>query len=229
MIIATVAAALLLLFIFGPQIWARYIFKKYSSDVTWLNGTGGELAEHLISNLPLEGVQLEADEADNNYYDPDAKLIRLSETNFNGRSITAVTVATHEIGHAIQHKVGYKPLYMRTKLAKLMPKLEKVAAMFLVAFPFVSLLTRIPSISLLMVLCGLVILLLPVLFHLCTLPVELDASFKRALPILINGQYIPEHTIPIAKKILTAAALTYVAASLASLLNFYRWLVFLKR
>ena len=68
-----------------------------------------------------------------------------------------------------------------------------------------------------------------VLFHLVTLPVELDASFRRALPILIHGNYIPESSIPIARKILTAAALTYLAASLASVLNFYRWLTFLRR
>ncbi|MCH8261803.1 MAG: zinc metallopeptidase [Proteobacteria bacterium] len=73
------------------------------------------------------------------------------------------------------------------------------------------------------------ILILPVLVHLITLPVEWDASFKRALPVLIAGKYIPESAIPIAKRILTAAALTYLAASLASILNFYRWLIFLRR
>ena len=76
---------------------------------------------------------------------------------------------------------------------------------------------------------GLAILLLPVLVNLVTLPVEWDASFKRALPVLIAGEYIPESAVPIAKQILTAAALTYLAASLASLLNFYRWVAFLRR
>ena len=99
----------------------------------------------------------------------------------------------------------------------------------LVAFPFISLLTRLPAIGVFTFACGLAILLLPVLVHLVTLPVEWDASFKRALPVLIAGEYIPESAIPIAKRILTAAALTYLAASLASLLNFYRWVAFLRR
>lgn len=80
-----------------------------------------------------------------------------------------------------------------------------------------------------MLVLGLTFLALPVLFHLITLPVELDASFKRALPILIQGKYIPESAIPIVNKILFAAALTYLSASLVSILNFYRWVAILKR
>jgi len=76
---------------------------------------------------------------------------------------------------------------------------------------------------------GVSTLLLPVIFHLVTLPVELDASFNRALPILIAGKYIPQSGIPVAKQILRAAALTYVAASLASVFNFYRWIAILRR
>jgi Zn-dependent membrane protease YugP len=76
---------------------------------------------------------------------------------------------------------------------------------------------------------GLVIMGLPVLLHLITLPVEFDASFRRALPIIIEGNYLPESAIPIVRQILTAAALTYLAASLFSLLNFYRWIAILRR
>ncbi len=70
---------------------------------------------------------------------------------------------------------------------------------------------------------------IPVLFHLITLPVEWDASFNRALPILIAGKYIPEAAVPAARRILLAAALTYLSASLASVLNFYRWIAILRR
>ena len=76
---------------------------------------------------------------------------------------------------------------------------------------------------------GILILFLPVIFHLVTLPVEWDASFNRALPLLIEGRYLPESAEPIVRRILTAAALTYVSASLSSLLNFYRWIAFLRR
>ena len=80
-----------------------------------------------------------------------------------------------------------------------------------------------------MFLAGAGTLLLPVVFHLITLPVELDASFNRALPILITGRYIPESGIPIARRLLWAAALTYLSASLASVFNFYRWIAILRR
>ena len=101
--------------------------------------------------------------------------------------------------------------------------------MLLVVFPFAALLTRSPALGVLMFLVGVSTLLLPVIFHLVTLPVELDASFNRALPILIAGKYIPQSGIPAAKQILRAAALTYVAASLASVFNFYRWIAILRR
>ena len=99
----------------------------------------------------------------------------------------------------------------------------------MVTIPFAAMLTRLPQVGGLLLACGLLILFLPVIFHLVTLPVELDASFNRALPVLEQGQYLPDSALPIARKILLAAALTYLSASLASVLNFYRWLVFLRR
>ena len=224
-----IAAILLILFIFGPQIWAKHVFKKYAVEIDAFPGTGGELAQHLVKRLELEDVHIEEGEQNENFYDPDNKLVKLSSENFNGKSLTAVTVAAHEIGHALQHKSGYKPLELRSRLARFSWYAEKIAAMMLVAFPFITLLTRSPPVGIFTLACGLTILILPVLIHLITLPVEWDASFKRALPVLVAGEYIPESAIPIAKQILTAAALTYLAASLASILNFYRWLVFLKR
>lgn len=224
-----IVAILLILFIFAPSIWAKYIFKKYAVEIDALAGTGGELAEHLVKRLELAEVQIEEGEQNENYYDPENKLVKLSPENFNGKSLTAISVAAHEIGHALQDKFNYRPLSLRSRLAKLSWFAEKIAAMLLIAFPFITLLTRTPAISIFTLACGLFILLLPVLVHLITLPVEWDASFKRALPVLIAGEYIPESAIPIAKQILTAAALTYFAASLASILNFYRWLIFLRR
>ena len=225
----TIAAILLILLIFGPQIWAKHVFKKYAVEIDALPGTGGELAQHLVKRLELEDVHIEEGEQNENFYDPDNILVKLSPENFNGKSLTAITVAAHEIGHALQHKSGYQPLSVRSRLARFSWYAEKIAAMLLVAFPFISLLTRVPAVGIFTLACGLIILILPVLVHLITLPVEWDASFKRALPVLVAGGYIPESAIPIAKQILTAAALTYLAASLASILNFYRWMVFLKR
>ncbi len=224
-----IAAILLILLIFAPSVWAKHIFKKYAVEIDAFPGTGGELAVHLVKQLELGDVHVEEGEQNENYYDPENKLVKLSPENFNGKSLTAVTVAAHEIGHAIQHKFGYKPLELRSRMARFSWYAEKIAAMMLVAFPFLTLLTRSPPVGIFTLACGLTILILPVLVHLITLPVEWDASFKRALPVLIAGKYIPESAVPIAKRILTAAALTYLAASLASILNFYRWMIFLRR
>ncbi len=224
-----IVAILVILFIFGPQIWARHIFTKYAVEIDAFPGTGGELAEHLVKRLELVDVHVEEGAANENYYEPENRLVRLSPDNFNGKSLTAITVAAHEIGHALQHKSNYQPLALRSRLARFSWVAEKIAAVLLIAFPFISLLIHLPAAGILTFACGLGILLLPVVVHLITLPVEWDASFKRALPVLIAGEYIPESAVPIAKQILTAAALTYLAASLASILNFYRWMVFLRR
>jgi len=220
---------LLLVVIFAPQLWTRAIFKKYSVELEELPGSGGELAEHLIRSFKLQGVKVEETETEGDHYDPEEKAVRLSPQVYRGRSLTAVVIAAHEIGHAIQHMSAYRPLYLRWRLARVVTISEKIAGILLVAFPFAAVLTRLPLVGGLMLLCGVVILLLPVLFHLVTLPVEFDASFNRALPILEHGDYLPASAMPVARKILTAAALTYLSASLASILNFYRWLAFLRR
>ncbi|MCG8323965.1 MAG: zinc metallopeptidase, partial [Thiotrichales bacterium] len=141
----------------------------------------------------------------------------------------AVAVSAHEVGHALQDHTGYRPLVLRTRLARLSFVAEKIASMILVSFPFLIILTKSHWMGILIFLAGITIMLLPVIMHMITLPVEWDASFGRALPILQAGQYLPEAATPIIRKILTAAALTYVAGSLASLLNFYRWIAILRR
>ena len=154
--------------------------------------------------------------------------MRLSEAVYDGKSLTAVAVAAHEVGHAIQDELNYAPLKLRSRLVGLASVSERIGAMILVALPFITALTRIPAAGALMLVAGLAILLVPVIVHLITLPVEFDASFKRALPILALG-YVPDEEMPAARRILTACALTYVAASLAALLNFWRWIYFLRR
>ncbi|MFT5132458.1 MAG: Zn-dependent membrane protease YugP [Gammaproteobacteria bacterium] len=220
---------LLLTIIFVPQIWTKAIFKRYSTELEQLPGTGGELAQHLIDKLHLKDVKVELTESEGDHYDPENKTVRLSPKVFNSKSLTAVVIAAHEIGHALQHASAYRPLYLRWHMAKAVALSEKIAAMMLVAFPFAAILTKLPLVGGLMLFLGMMILFLPVMFHLITLPVELDASFNRALPILEHGNYLPESAMPIARKILMAAAFTYLSASLASVLNFYRWFVFLRR
>lgn len=219
----------LLIIVFAPQFWVKHVIKKYNQEIEELPGTGGELAVHLINRFKLEGVTVEETENGNDHYDPQTKTIRLSEDNHNGKSLTAVTIATHEFGHALQDHTHYQPLIMRSKLAVIAAIAEKIASFILISMPFAMVLAKIPAVGAIMLLAGITIMGLPIILHFVTLPVEFDASFNRALPILIEGEYLPESAIPIARKILRAAALTYVSASLASLLNFYRWFAILRR
>jgi hypothetical protein len=129
----------------------------------------------------------------------------------------------------MQHAEGYRPLLLRTALAKTATVAEKLGAFALAAMPVVALLTRSPLSGMTMLVLGIGSIAIGTLMHLITLPVEWNASFDRALPTLRGGDYLPEPHLPHAKKILTAAALTYVAASLASLLSLYRWIAILRR
>jgi len=222
-------ALLLLLLIFGPQLWTRHVFRRYSAPIDALPGTGGELALHLLRGLHMHDAGVEETEPGSDHYDPERKMVRLSPGNNNGKSLTAIVIAAHEVGHALQHKLNYPPLYLRWRLARYVTVAEKAASIMLIAAPFVTILTHVPLVGGLILLVGIAILLMPVLFHLVTLPVEFDASFNRALPLLERGNYLPAAAMPAARRILTAAALTYLAASLASILNFYRWVAFLRR
>ena len=224
-----VIAIVILCLIFGPQLWCQATLKRYSTPIDNLPGTGGELARHLLDRFEMKHVKVEMGQAGEDHYDPQNKIVCLADENYSGKSLTAVTVAAHEVGHAIQDQLGYPPLRMRTQLANFAIYAEKMAAVLLISVPFIAMLTKMPHLGILTFTCGITILLLPVILHLFTLPVEFDASFGRALPILEQGKYLPENTMPIAHKILTAAALTYVSASLMSLLNFYRWIYILRK
>ncbi len=220
---------LILIVVFAPQFWVQYVLRKYSEDIEAMPGTGGELAKHLAEQFNIGDVEVEAIEYSGDHYDPEARKIRLAESNFQGKSLTAITIAAHEFGHALQHAENYQPLVLRTRLAKFSVVAQKIASVLLVCLPFTVILVKAPVVNLAILLSGLTIMLLPIILHMFTLPVEFDASFKRALPILEKGNYLPPAAMPIARQILTAAAMTYVAASLASLLNFYRWIAILRR
>ena len=219
---------LVIAMIFGPGWWVRKVMTRYSKPVDRYEGTGGELARYLLDGFDLKDVKVEeAPEGD--HYDPQEKVVRLTPGNLNGRSLTAVTVAAHEVGHALQDASGYAPLRIRSQLVTLTQPVQKLGAGILMAAPFVGMLTRVPMVSLLMILGGLMSLGTTTLVHLVTLPTELDASFKRALPILEKGEILKEVDLPHARRLLTAAALTYLSASLASLLNIARWWALLRR
>jgi Zn-dependent membrane protease YugP len=216
-----VIAVLVILLVFGPQAWVRHEMSKHASPRPDLPGTGGELARHLLDRFQLGAVAVEQSPA-GDHYDPDARVVRLSPDNHDGRSITAVAVAAHEVGHAIQHAQGSALFAWRSALARFLGIFDKVAMAILITAPIMMVVTRVPAIGLMQF--GLAIALLGVglVVHLVTLPLEFDASFGKALPILTADGYLDSRDLPAARGVLRAAAFTYVAGALIGLLNFLR-------
>lgn len=228
MIRGVLLLVLILIVLIGPQLWTKWVFNKYRGHREDYAGTGGELARHLLDRFEMSHVRVETTEL-GDHYDPQAKAVRLLPDHYNGKSLTAVTVAAHEVGHAIQDRTGYGPLHERTKLIRLAQGAEKAGSFVMLGIPIVAGLTRSPAGGLLVLLAGLAVMSMGALVHLVTLPVEWDASFRRALPILEQGRYVAPKDMEGARTILTAAALTYVAASLGGLLNIWRWIMLMRR
>jgi Zn-dependent membrane protease YugP len=206
-----------------PQMWVRRVIARHSADRPDFPGTGGEFARHLLDGLKLGHIKVE-ETALGDHYDPDAKAVRLLPQHFRGRSLAALVIAAHETGHAMQDATHYPPLEARTRLAKQAMTLEKVGAVVMLAAPIMVALAKSANILLLEFAAGVLILGLSLAMHAYTLPVEFDASFRRALPLLKAGRYIPDRDLPAARQILRAAAFTYVAAAGMSLLDVMRWL-----
>lgn len=219
---------LLVVLVVGPAYWVKHIMEKYSLPDDRYAGTGAELARILLdrANLPQVSVEMTAL---GDHYDPLEKAVRLTPDKFNGRSLTAITVAAHEVGHAIQDQEGYLPLKMRTRLMQLAAPVEKLGAGILMLAPLMVVLVRAPAAGALFLAGGLLTLGTSTLVHLITLPMEINASFARALPILEQGNYLKPGDAPHARRLLTAAAWTYVSASLMTLLNIARWWAIIRR
>jgi Zn-dependent membrane protease YugP len=213
-----------------PGAWVKRVMAKYSqpADRYREQGSGGELARHLLDRFGLPDVKVEETPA-GDHYDPEARAVRLTPANYGGHSLTAVTVAAHEVGHAIQDSRGEALFQARQTLARAALVGQRLAGILLVAAPVVFVLTRVPQAGALTILIGVLSMGLGTVVHLVTLPVEFDASYGKALPILKEGGYLHDGDLPHAEKILKAAALTYVAGSLASLLNLGRWIAVLRR
>lgn len=219
-----------LLLLLGPGLWVQRVLRKYSlpADRYRASGTGAEFARHLLDCHALADVKVESTEQ-GDHYDPEARAVRLGVSNYQEASLTAVTIAAHEVGHAIQHARGEVLFQSRQRLVRMAVGAERIAGVLLVATPLITVLTRVPQAGLLCLLLAVASAALGTLVHLVTLPVEFDASFKKALPMLASGQYLHDPDLPHARRILIAAALTYVAGSLGSLLNLARWLAVLRR
>jgi Zn-dependent membrane protease YugP len=212
----------------GPGLWVKRTMARYQQPGDRYEQTGAETARRLLDANGLAAVPVESTEA-GDHYDPLDKAVRLSAANMSGRSLTAITIAAHEVGHAMQDAEGFKPLLWRTRLVKWVSPIEKTGAALMMATPLIIGITRLPVAGLLMFFGGLLTLGSAVLVHILTLPTELDASFGRAMPMLEEHGVLYSSDARHARRVLKAAAMTYVSASLLSLLNIARWWAILRR
>ena len=215
--------------ILGPHLWIRWVFYRYSGTIPNLPGTGGELAEHLVERFGINNVIVEETTPRRDHFDSSTPAVRLSPENFNGKSLTAVAVAAHEVGHAIQWHKQETVFRLRSRYIPLAKRLQQAGILLLSLSPILGLLTRTPVGVALPLIGGALAVVCGAATYLIVLPEEWDASFNKAMPILIDGEYITAEQIPATKRILRAAALTYAAGALASLLQVWRWLPVLLR
>jgi uncharacterized protein len=216
------------LLVIGPSYWVRHTMEKYSEPADRYSFTGAQLARNLLDRANLQHIGVEETQL-GDHYDPLKKIVRISPDKFNGRSLTAITVAAHEVGHAIQDEDNYAPLALRTRLVQWAAPAEKLGASILMLAPVIVAVSRSPAAGLLFLAGGILTLGSATLVHALTLPMELNASFARALPILERERCLIDGDMPHARRLLNAAAWTYVAASLMTLLNVARWLAILRR
>jgi len=218
----------LVLAIYAPQIWVQYVMRRYAREIEDMPGTGGELAQHLLDVYKLSDVIVEEAQPGQDHFDPQAKAVRVSPSNYHGRSVTAVAVAAHEVGHAIQFHRQEPVSQLRGKYMPTALIIKKLGITALMFMPVITGIVHIPQVALLMILAGVLAMIVSALIYLIILPEELDASFNKALPMLVKGQYIQADQETAIRRVLQAAAMTYFAAALADVFRLWRWIGYLR-
>ena len=221
MTLAIPTALLFLALVIAPQLWISSVMRRFSGQRQEIPWTGSEFARYLLDGMKLTTVKVEETESGDHYH-PLAKAVRLGTEHFHGRSLTAVVVAAHEVGHAMQDATGYPPLQTRTRLAGVADYVQKVSTLLIIASPALAALIRHPLGLVIGLVAAVAVNLTAVMMHVVTLPVEFDASFNRAMLVLRQGRLIPEEDMGAARHILSAAAYTYVARALIDLINLPR-------
>lgn len=199
----------------GASAMVNSAMNRYSKVRNARGMTGAEAARQILNNEGLYNVQIECLSSDSgDHYDPRTNTVRLSAGNYNHASVTAVGVAAHECGHAIQHAKGYAPLGIRSALVPVV-NIGSTLSMPLIFLGVIL------SWNQVLIQIGICVFALTVLFQLVTLPVEFNAS-RRAVEKVEQYGLLTEQEKGGCKKVLTAAALTYVAAAAAAALQLLR-------
>jgi len=209
--------AILLILPLWAQMKVKSTYRKYSKEPTSSQIPGAQVARKILDDNGLYDVTIEEVQGTlTDHYDPRSKTVRLSSGNYHGRSMAAAAVAAHEVGHALQHAEEYAFLKFRTNLVPL--------ASFGSSASFYIILAGIIFSSMNLLLIGIVFMAFAVLFQLVTLPVEFNAS-SRAMDQLVATGLILNNEERDTKKVLDAAALTYVAAALVAVAELLRFIL----
>lgn len=199
----------------------RNTFSTYSRMSTQRGVTAEEAAREILDSYGLKNVPIRRVSGDlTDHYDPNSKSLSLSKSVYGSRSIAAIGVAAHEVGHAVQDKIGYKPLVFRNTIVPIV-SFTSQAAMPLF---FIGILMGGKTLMDL----GILLFVGVLVFHLVTLPVEFDAS-RRALAVLGRNGMLTDGEVGGARKVLNAAAMTYVAATFMAASQLLRLLVLRNR
>ncbi len=210
---------------FGLSFYASRLtksrFRKYSQFTTHSGLTGADIARNILSDNNIYDVKVESIAGElSDHYDPRTKTLRLSQAVHDSNSMAAFGVAAHEVGHAIQHAQSYAMLTFRSSWVPVANYGGGFSTIIILLAFFMGGVQTAAGTSLAWL--GVILFGCTTIFTLVTLPVEFDAS-KRALACLQKGNYVNEKELDGARKVLDAAALTYVAAFITSLLTLVYW------
>ena len=208
------------------SLWAssrvNSTFKKYSTQYSARRLTGAEAARRVLSSHGVHNVRIERVSGNlTDHYDPKANVIRLSDSVYDNTSTAAIGVACHEAGHAVQYAQNYGPIKLRSAIVPV-TNLGSKLAMPLILIGLA--LSFLGNFSYTVVYLGIACFSLSVVFQLITLPVEFNAS-RRALRAIENGQILTDDELQGARKTLSAAAMTYVAATAVAMAQLLRLLI----
>lgn len=196
------------------QYKVKSTFNKYSKINSSINRTAADIVNDLLQKNEINDISIKRIEGElSDHYDPKNKVLNLSQSIYNSRSIAAIGVAAHEAGHAIQDAKGYTPLKIR---AKIVPA-ASIGSNWGLPLAIIGFFLQ----SQFMIALGFIMFLGAFIFHLVTLPVEFNAS-NRALTMLKRNNILNQKELRGAKKVLRAAAFTYVSATLVALVNLIR-------
>ena len=199
---------------FWAQSKVSGTYKKYRTVRTMNGYTGENVARMMLDAAGLYDVPVVETRGElTDHYDPRSRAVRLSSDIFHGASIASAGIAAHEVGHAIQHKEAYKPLVLRTSMATAV----NISSQASIVIFMIGLLFSIPMLTNI----GIIFFTVAVIYQLITLPVEFNAS-RRALNILESRNILYGNEVNGAKNVLSAAAMTYVAAALMSISQLIR-------